>query len=129
MVITLPKVFSKGLQLCLAAWLAVPFLSLAQDSDKQASWHQNGSPFRAIFEIDAAPNPTEAGVVLAVPVFNLGYSDGIDVYCYDDKGRQLLRCDLGQGAPNEALVHVRPTDVKRRIYAYFGSKRRAPVAK
>jgi len=129
MVITLPKVFSKGLQLCLAAWLAVPFLSLAQDSDKQASWHQNGSPFRAIFEIDAAPNPTEAGVVLAVPVFNLGYSDGIDVYCYDDKGRQLLRCDLGQGAPNEALVHVRPTDVKRRIYAYFGSKRRSPVAK
>lgn len=129
MVITLPKVFPKGLQLCLTAWLAIPLLLLAQDNVRQVGWHHNGSPYRAVFEIETPPNPAEAGVVLAVPVFNLGYSDGIDVYCYDDRGRQLLRSDLGQGAPNEALVHVRPTDVKRRIYAYFGSKRRAPVAK
>lgn len=134
MVNTLPKVFpaprpTRGLHLCLAAWLAIPFLVLAQNGEERANWHHNGSPFRAIFEIDAPPNPAEAGVVLAVPVFDLGYRDGADVHCYDDKGRQLLRSDLGQGAPNEALVHVRPADAKRRLFAYFGSKRRAPVAK
>lgn len=134
MVMKLPKVFpaprpTKGLHLCLTAWLAIPFLLLGQNDAERANWHHNGSPFRATFEVVIPPNPADAGVVLDVPVFDLGSRDGTDVHCYDDKGRQLLRSDLGQGAPNAALVQVRPTDAKRRIYAYFGSKRRAPVAK
>ncbi len=134
MTLTLPKVLpaalpSRGLRLCLTAWLAIPFLLLAQKDAERANWHHNGSPFRAVYTIGTQPRPAEAGVILEVPVFDAGNPDGADVHCYDENGRQVLRAHLGPGAPNWALVQVRPNAPQRRLFAYFGAKRRAPVAK
>ena len=88
-------------------------------------WHHSPSPYRAVFAIPA-PAP-EAGVLLNIPVCGLGKPNGADVFCFNEKGRQLLLRRMGPGWPNASMVQVIPQG--KHVYAYFGSSLNAPQAK
>ncbi|MBQ6472362.1 MAG: hypothetical protein IJJ33_10285 [Victivallales bacterium] len=104
--------------------LTLVFVLLASALRGQG-WQHNPSPYRAVFSVPA-PAP-EAGVLLNIPVCGLGQANGADVFCFNEKGRQLLLRRMGPGWPNSSLVQVIPQG--KRIYAYFGSSLNAPQAK
>ncbi|MBR0457690.1 MAG: hypothetical protein IJJ26_00495 [Victivallales bacterium] len=88
-------------------------------------WHHGPSRYRASFTWKGEPGAS--GVLLKIPVQGIG-KDGTDVFCFDDKGHQLLSRRLGECYPDSTLIQVIPQDGKR-IFAYFGSALRAPQAK
>ncbi len=88
-------------------------------------WHHGPSRYRASFTWKGETG--ETGVLLQLPVQGIG-KDGTDVFCFDEKGRQLLSRRLGPCYPDSTLIQVLPQDAKR-VFAYFGSSLRAPQAK
>ena len=97
-------------------------------AQQRAMWHHATSPYRAVFEIQMPGNHPKAGVLLQVPTSGLGSDEGDDVFCFDDRGKQLPRMSIGAGLNNQAIVIAEPTKDSKRIYAYFGSKSAAPSA-
>ena len=91
------------------------------------TWHHATSGYRAVYDITGHSSHAKGGILLNVPVCGIGMQDGEDVYCFDERGRQLPRRQLGSGTANGALVLTKPSDDAKRIYAYFGSKIPAPV--
>lgn len=108
--------------LCIMISLAA--MSVAQQREM---WHHATSSHRAVYAITSHSSHAKGGVLLNVPVCGIGMAEGEDVYCFDERGRQLPRRHLGVGTENGALVLTQPADDAKRIYAYFGSKIPAPI--
>lgn len=104
-------------------------LSLHAQERRGITWHHGSSPYRAIFAIKDVGNHPRAGVAIAVPVCGLGDADGKDVFCFDQRGRQLPAANLGPATNNCALMLVQTEKESKSILAYFGSPQRAPTAK
>lgn len=64
-----------------------------------------------------------------MPVCGIGDAEGKDVFCYDDRGRQVLVQPVGRGRQNQAVLLCRPETNARSLYAYFGSGGNAPAAR
>ncbi|MBP5671845.1 MAG: tetratricopeptide repeat protein [Victivallales bacterium] len=108
--------------LCMVLLLAI--VAVAQQREM---WHHGTSVFRAVYDVTKHPSNAKCGILLNVPVCGIGMADGEDVYCFDERGRQLPRKHLGMSAENCALVVTQAPDDAKRIYAYFGSKVPAPM--
>ncbi|NMA47233.1 MAG: hypothetical protein GX945_11805 [Lentisphaerae bacterium] len=93
------------------------------------TWHHGASPYRAIFAIKELGNHPRAGVSITVPVCGLGDTDGKDIFCFDQRGRQLPAASMGRGTNNCVLMLVQVEKESKSILAYFGSPQRAPTAK
>jgi tetratricopeptide (TPR) repeat protein len=104
-------------------------LPLAAQDRRSLDWHHGSSPYRALFSVDSLGNHPRAGISIIVPVCGLGGADGRDIFCYDQRGRQLLSASLGVATHNSILVLVQAEKASQRIAAYFGSGLRAPAAK
>ncbi len=98
-------------------------------SQQRAVWHHSASPYRACFSYAGEELPPQTGIVLEVPACGIGHIEGKDVYCYDDRGRQVLTQPIGRGRQNQALLLCRPETNARNVYAYFGSGGIAPAAR
>ena len=96
-------------------------------AQQREMWHHATSSYRAVYDITSRPSHAKGGVLLNVPVCGIGMADGEDVYCFDDRGRQLPRLPIGASTENCALVLTQASDDAKHIYAYFGSKIPAPV--
>lgn len=92
------------------------------------TWHHGTSDYRAVFNYTGTP-PPQVGVLLQVPIASLGERDGRDIFCFDQRGRQLLAATVGAAIGNSAIIVCRPEAETRRILAYFGSGKRAPQAR
>ena len=102
-------------------------LAVVTAAQQREMWHHATSSYRAVYDITSRPSHAKGGLLLNVPVCGIGMAEGEDVYCFDERGRQLSRMPLGASAENCALVLTQAPDDAKRIYAYFGSKIPAPV--
>ncbi|NMA21555.1 MAG: FCD domain-containing protein [Lentisphaerae bacterium] len=105
------------------------FLSVSVFSQQRAPWHHSASPYRACYSYAGGELPAQTGVLFEVPVCGIGHPEGKDVYCYDDRGRQVLIQPVGAGRQNQAVLLCRPEANARNLYAYFGSGSNAPAAR
>ena len=102
-------------------------LAVVAAAQQREMWHHATSNYRAVYDIISRPSHAKGGVLISVPVCGIGMAEGEDVYCFDERGRQLPRLSIGTGMENCALVLTQAPDDAKRIYAYFGSKIPAPV--
>ena len=71
-----------GLFLLVAVWLV---------AQQREMWHHATSSYRAVYDITSRPSHAKGGLLLNVPVCGIGMAEGEDVYCFDERGRQLSR--------------------------------------
>ena len=102
-------------------------LAVVAAAQQREMWHHSTSNYRAVYDIISRPSHAKGGVLISVPVCGIGMAEGEDVYCFDERGRQLPRLSIGAGKEYAALVLTQAPDDAKRIYAYFGSKIPAPV--
>ncbi len=98
-------------------------------SQQRAVWHHSASPYRVCYSYAGGELPAQTGVLLEVPVCGIGHAEGKDVFCYDDRGRQVLVQAVGRGRQNQAVLLCRPETNASNLYAYFGSGGAAPAAR
>lgn len=101
-------------------------LCITISAQDRVQWHHGASPWRAVFEITSPGNHQDAGAALQVPVCGLGPENGEDVIVYDQRGVQLPAQAIGSAPMNRSAVLVKPHPETTRLFAYFGSKTRAP---
>ncbi len=109
--------------------LLAALVLLGAGATAPAAWLHANSPYRAEFDITAAPALPDAGVALNVPICGLGQPDGSDVVAYDETGKPLPLLAMGESTQNGALVLVQPAPGAKKVFAYFGSKAKAPQNK
>ena len=102
-------------------------LAVVTAAQQREMWHHATSNYRAVYDIISRPSHAKGGVLISGPLCGIGMAEGEDVYCFDERGRQLPRLSIGTGMENCALVLTQAPDDAKRIYAYFGSKIPAPV--
>lgn len=112
----------------LIVFLFAGFLLFSLYGDEQDTWHHGTSDYRAIFNYSGNA-PPQTGVLLQVPVCSLGDSEGRDLFCFDQRGKQLLSSTVGAAIGNSVIVACRPDSGTQRILVYFGSGSRAPQAR
>ena len=95
----------------------VLLLAIVAVAQQREMWHHGTSVFRAVYDVTKHPSNAKCGILLNVPVCGIGMADGEDVYCFDERGRQLPRKHLGMSAENCALVVTQAPDDAKRIYA------------
>lgn len=106
--------------------LALTWPALTWPAAARTAWHHPPSPYRAVFEVQSQPTTRDAGYWLQVPISGLGDATGRAVYVFDDQHRAMRVHAVGDSGAGMALVQVQGRRPPSRIYAYWGTDRRAP---